>query len=305
MKYHHATVHGESIADEEYACTWCDDTFERHPSAMTNGDNQFCSSDCMGSWIEHEQPREETPHWDGGEDTFRCTWCDDTFERYSNSNTDSENNFCSTECFGDWLSSRDMEDHPQWSGGDPEVNCHRCGKTVTRRRSVLEERKRIFCSTVCQAKWRSENWTAEQVPMYQSVEISCETCAGTVERSPSRLERNENHFCSSRCYSQWLSDHNVGEDHPNWRGGHQKYYGPTWHEQRRKALERDGYECQDCGLTREKQREAYGKDLEIHHVTPIRTFNDTAKANQLDNLITLCTDCHIEREHSAENRGFA
>lgn len=110
-------------------------------------------------------------------------------------------------------------------------------------------------------------------------------------------ERTERNFCSRECYNDALSDDVAGEDNFNWRGGYEPYYGPEWHSQRRKALQRDDYECQSCGLSREQNREQWDKDLEVHHIQPIRTFADTSEANQLSNLITLCTECHTKHEH--------
>jgi hypothetical protein len=75
-----------------------------------------------------------------------------------------------------------------------------------------------------------------------------------------------------------------------------QYYGSEWPEQRRKALERDGWECQDCGMTDEEHREQDSDGLHIHHITPFREFECREEANQLDNLVTLCRFCHSDRE---------
>jgi 5-methylcytosine-specific restriction endonuclease McrA len=48
---------------------------------------------------------------------------------------------------------------------------------------------------------------------------------------------------------------------------------------RQRVLERDGWRCQNCGLS---------KDLQVHHVTKRSKLGDDA----LDNLITLCATCH-------------
>lgn len=63
-------------------------------------------------------------------------------------------------------------------------------------------------------------------------------------------------------------------------------YGPTWRVQREKALERDHYICQVCGLSGSE------KLLHIHHKTPFRKFSSAITANSLDNLVTLCPACH-------------
>ena len=80
---------------------------------------------------------------------------------------------------------------------------------------------------------------------------------------------------------------NSGEDHYAWVGGHPAYYGKNWREQRQKALERDGHECRVCGK---------GENLHVHHVHKIRSFSDPTEANYLDNLVTLCQNCHKKWE---------
>lgn len=53
-----------------------------------------------------------------------------------------------------------------------------------------------------------------------------------------------------------------------------------WRMLRRAAMERDDYKCADCGTN---------KILCVHHIIP--------KLNKLDNLITLCGECHAKRHH--------
>lgn len=49
----------------------------------------------------------------------------------------------------------------------------------------------------------------------------------------------------------------------NWNGGGYDYYGPDWYEQRNKALYRDGYICQNCGL---KKCDKNGNEHIVHHI---------------------------------------
>lgn len=90
----------------------------------------------------------------------------------------------------------------------------------------------------------------------------------------------------------------TGEDHHRWKGGYELTYGPEWPEKRQEALERDDHECQDCGMDREEHQAVFNYDLEVHHIQPFKTFDDTEEAHQLTNLITLCTNCHMNREQS-------
>ena len=82
-------------------------------------------------------------------------------------------------------------------------------------------------------------------------------------------------------------------------------YGPNWEAQRAAARARDGHRCRRCGAP-----ERDGRQHDVHHLTPFRVFgyvpgkNDFYKiANQLENLITLCTSCHRRAERARGTRG--
>lgn len=60
--------------------------------------------------------------------------------------------------------------------------------------------------------------------------------------------------------------------------------GPRWKALRMRALDRDGWQCVECGARHR---------LEIDHVEPVRTRPDLAYA--LDNLQTLCGRCHASK----------
>ena len=60
--------------------------------------------------------------------------------------------------------------------------------------------------------------------------------------------------------------------------------GPQWKALRMQALERDGWQCVQCG---ERRR------LEIDHIEPVRTRPDLAYS--LANLQTLCGRCHARK----------
>ncbi len=85
---------------------------------------------------------------------------------------------------------------------------------------------------------------------------------------------------------------------------HQKEYAKAYHKRqyviekdrkkldlinfggnREKALERDGYKCRLCGISKEENNSKYGKDFYVNHI-------NGKDNNNLDNLITLCKGCH-------------
>jgi hypothetical protein len=63
---------------------------------------------------------------------------------------------------------------------------------------------------------------------------------------------------------------------------------PAWAAKRRQVLIRDNYRCFDCGTSTR---------LQVHHITYKHLGNEP-----LEDLITLCTDCHTQRHD--ESRGM-
>jgi len=79
-------------------------------------------------------------------------------------------------------------------------------------------------------------------------------------------------------------------------------YGPDWEKIRERVRARDGFRCQVCG------REEAGRQHDVHHKVPFRSFRDEAgrvlreRANQLDNLVALCPECHKKAETNVRMR---
>ncbi len=63
-----------------------------------------------------------------------------------------------------------------------------------------------------------------------------------------------------------------------------------WMDQRWKALNRDDWTCQKCG--KDLNREI----AEVHHHRPHAGYENPEEANKLDNLESLCANCHQEVE---------
>ena len=81
-------------------------------------------------------------------------------------------------------------------------------------------------------------------------------------------------------------------------------YGPNWQEQRAKVRTRDGYACTQCGTP-----EPEGRQHDVHHLTPFRTYgyipghNENYQlANRLSNLKLLCQRCHRRIESGVRTR---
>ena len=89
-----------------------------------------------------------------------------------------------------------------------------------------------------------------------------------------------------------VKPYRCGSLHQQWLGGKCAYYGANWKAQRKAAKDRDGGVCQDCGAT----EAALGRALNIHHIIPRRMFTDMVEANELTNLTSLCSACHVRAD---------
>ena len=122
-------------------------------------------------------------------------------------------------------------------------------------------------------------------------ELTCEMCGETYDRHKSIAEQSR--FCSLDCQGEWTSENLSGEDHPLWKGGRlpRSAYGGGLHRLRDAVKERDGYTCQACG-----RNEGEVRQLDTHHIIPIRQFDSYHDAHTLGNLVTFCTKCHSRWE---------
>ena len=64
-------------------------------------------------------------------------------------------------------------------------------------------------------------------------------------------------------------------------------YGVAWDQVREWVKDRDGRECIACSSD---------SHLHVHHKKKLVYFETTKEANQPENLVTLCKECHKDRE---------
>lgn len=222
--------------------------------------------------------------------TVECEYCGGKFNEHQSRIENGRGRYCSRECY-------DLD-------GAIETECFTCGQEMTVQKHREEAYEHVFCSLSCQGEWRSDTFVGESHPQYDSVAVECSICGDEIERAKGRVEMYEDQLCSKDCFKAWCSEIRVGEKNPSWEGGYEPFYGSRWSHVRRLVLERDGYECQSCGFSREDSYEKYGWDLEVHHIIPLRTFDDPGAANELDNLTTLCRACHVAADAGIEDSGI-
>jgi len=188
-------------------------------------------------------------------------------------------------------------------------NCAVCGTTVLRSPSQVKS-KLVFCSPECHYRGRElglvtrvvknpykiseegrKSWQEAAkrrtgIPLKDIVTWTCEICGR--ERSITRgnlAPARKLRFCSPECANIALR----GAGNPSWRGGHPNYYGPDWRPLQKKVRKADNYKCQRCGI----RQKDLGRALDVHHIEPVSSFTNANDANFIENLVSLCHECHM------------
>jgi len=160
-----------------------------------------------------------------------------------------------------WLSRHGITDGASYE----RTQCENCGEYF---RYAPSLRDGVYCSNGCANDQRK-----------RQVTIECTGCGETFERRASL----DTEYCSMAC---WGQDIRIEGD----------FYCGIWNEQRRKALERDGYECVECGISNTEHKARFGRELDVHHRVPVRQFAKwdlpIRDAHSLRNLVTYCRTHH-------------
>lgn len=229
--------------------------------------------------------------------------CDRCGERFF---CEHQRKYCSEECrYAEPTRDLSGENNPNYSDAKEQATCERCGAEFEYYPSAKQGR---FCGDcVATNEWQEPpELTGESNPNYTggTATIACDECGEPFERYPAQVNETVN-LCGEACRADWLSTAFTGEGHPNWRGGPTGPYGPGWREVRKLALERDDYACVLCGTDAEK----LGQNPDVHHIIPVRAFLyeprlTVADAHTLDNVCSLCVDCHRLVEHGGVETGI-
>lgn len=182
--------------------------------------------------------------------------------------------------------------------------CDHCGKDYIKPGNAGNCRSR-FCSAECR------NAGMKAKPRH------CVCCGAWM--TPVKYVKGRKGFdsnvtgkvCSRECHIEWIKRNPVrkakisaafqGEKHPNWQGGklflnHRR----SWDRLADAIRDRDGHVCKKCGKPESENR----RRLDVHHIVPRRECLSREIANHQDNLISLCSECHMLVEwDSAQRRG--
>lgn len=190
--------------------------------------------------------------------------------------------------------------NPNWNGGKETSICANCDDEFEYYPSSKSEEYCHKCVRSGDVTYSPPSRRDDST----KTTVHCSYCSARNEVYKQKAERREEIFCDRMCYRSWLSDGYrreqkwCGQDNPNWNGGVdcEEYYGKGWPSARNQALQRDEYTCQRCSTDRDQ----LGRNPDVHHITPVRTFENPRKAHTLENLISLCRDCHLTVERGIE-----
>lgn len=288
-------------------CEVCGDSFETVPSDDCDTCSPKCGSKLVSKKLRNEKVECDNPdctnefsprHGEkfccyecsiGNRDidgrtlvTLVCKYCEAEYERKPSKVEGSS--FCSLECKSDWQSENLCgSNNPNWNSVEKE--CIMCGQSFFVWKS--KEDKIKCCSRECSDDYKSEFIVGENHPRYSKVEKECAFCEEIFMVYNSTFDRRK--CCSMDCLGKYREENWHGKSHPNWKkDGGNRYYGASWVKNREKAFRRDDGQCSICG----KGKEDLGREPDVHHIKPLRNFDDKKKGNSLDNLITLCSEHH-------------
>ncbi len=183
---------------------------------------------------------------------------------------DGHANYCSPECYlkGRWGASHREE---------------RICPTCSRPFIVYRSDDTRFCSLACSVPHRAKERNRQ-------IRLGCDWCGTLFYRAPSN-RTGARVFCCHRCSALWWAEYGLhGKQHPRWRGGpiREKLFLVGWKAARRIVLERADGRCERCSIELNKPK--------VHHITPRRECNSAEEANEIGNLIALCSKCHAVAE---------
>lgn len=253
-------------------CKNCKENFEVAPYREDSAN--FCSKKC------HKKSQRN-----GVSPYKNCEHCGDEFEVKPHKKDNKR--FCSLECYHNWRGSQDFwKEHPQ-TKERIELECKWCKREF---KVVPSKQERKFCSKNCHDKYRSKFLTGKDNPNYKPKVHETRICKYCNEEFETYTFSHVE-CCSFECRNNWVSKNWVGENNPLYEGG-EMYYGENWHRKRKKVLERDNRKCVIC----KKGKEELGQMPSVHHIKPIRSFDNPEDANKLDNLVTVCEAHHSKIE---------
>lgn len=251
------------MATSTHICPTCNQEFIVYPK---HPDVKYCSHKCHG---EARKQRVQTT----------CQNCGILFEQKPSENKQ----FCSRKCANHHNNKINPLNHKQ-------CICEWCNKEFITRHDAQGR----FCSSQCRSEFAATQRPKGIRKPEIHITMNCKVCNKPYQTTTHHVRLRGSSCCSRECVAILQSQLKRKDGNPNYRGGTILYRGANWGRQSRKALKRDGDKCQICHKKVNRKKHDYG----IHHIIAFRLFDGNyVQANQLSNLITLCSSCHARVEH--------
>jgi hypothetical protein len=204
-----------------------------------------------------------------------CTYCNNTFLKYSSAIKRTKNHLCSIECRQLWLAQK-RKDKTEFI----IKHCQNCNEEIRRTKSHFKNRpaKKYFCSTKC----KDENLKKGRGG-FTPIIIECSHC--NLNFTITKKGQRKRKYCSKECMQLGFPK---GENHNNFKPELSRDYRSkhrlftevqVW---RTEVFQRDLYTCQLCNKK--------GDRLNAHHFENYSANKE--KRFDIDNGITLCVKCH-------------
>lgn len=198
---------------------------------------------------------------------------------------------CSKQTIGKWMDKFDIQvrkRHPS----HPFYHKEKLQHLYENHQSTERVREELNCSPNHLKKWMDRHgierdWKHKD--RGEMVNVQCSYCENSDVIYESVRKQSEKWFCSHDCMGSWQSENLVGENSPTWSGG-SVFYGEKWYYARKDCRKRDGNTCQNCGEGDDE------RIPDVHHIEPVRSFDEPDEAHNLDNLVQLCRTCHNKIE---------
>lgn len=251
-----------SIKRQICVCKHCGKEFEEEPAQIARGGGKYCNDACYRA-SQHKTIKGKKVNLKTIE--VVCLYCKSPFLTDQWRIDNGWGKYCSKICAAKALENK------------IECKCKECGKLFYVKPSHVRKGVGKYCSKECYTKAGNK-------------ECVCSVCGDSFQIKTNRFKNGGGRYCSYKCFASIQK----GDKHPLWRGGSRRYRGENWPQQRKLAYERDSGICQHCGA----EKSVDGRKNAVHHIKRFSLFNDDyIAANNLTNLITLCSTCHSKAEH--------
>lgn len=282
-------------------CDYCGNGLTYLKPSRNNG-LRFCSKQCSDKY----HVNDKAPKWAGGKIKKTCSICKKIFYVIKGEIERGAGIYCSKEC---------------QSGGRKNgrnVKCSVCGKEIYRSKSQLKNRENIVCSDKCRniaiSGENNRNWSggklfcsfdfyADKLILFEEVrrdpnnemylQVRCNYCNSWINPTSGEVQRRISYahgtysgygeprfYCKDTKCKQNCSIFGQQLYPKGYKINSSREVQP---ELRKMCFERDNWICQKCGSK---------VNLHCHHTDPV--INNPLESADLDNVITLCKDCHKE-----------